>query len=331
MAIFNDDFSIDFGQITAYNPSGATPGTAVITGGQLVMTAPGGGGVTGVEAGENQWPIAIPDLFASANLGSPTWQQPAQNQNNFGVGIIKDGSNNVWFAVGPANSSTTLILNVFGVFAGNHVVFANTTINSTVLPDAIGFGLQNNNVTCWMSFAGVWQQVTAIGAAGIIDVSGSVDFTVPGIINSWNPGSYWETAITASTPIAVAQLFYVSPFANPITGTTVPDTTGLTLAAAEAAIVAANLVVCSVTAQASSDPIGTIISQTPPSGTAILGSCVSLVVSSGPTVPTVNLQPKFVPAKCFLSVMVANPGDINPRIYPPERDTTVRVVPRVIV
>lgn len=40
-----------------------------------------------------------------------------------------------------------------------------------------------------------------------------------------------------------------------------------------------------------------------------------------------GIQGKFVPAPTFKSIMVANPGLINPRIYPPLDDNTVRVKP----
>lgn len=40
-----------------------------------------------------------------------------------------------------------------------------------------------------------------------------------------------------------------------------------------------------------------------------------------------GLQAKFVPALDFKAIMVANPGSINPRIYPPLDDNTVRVKP----
>lgn len=40
-----------------------------------------------------------------------------------------------------------------------------------------------------------------------------------------------------------------------------------------------------------------------------------------------GLQAKFVPALAFKAAMVANPGLINPRIYPPLEDYTVRITP----
>ncbi len=41
---------------------------------------------------------------------------------------------------------------------------------------------------------------------------------------------------------------------------------------------------------------------------------------------TFYLQPKFVPALDFKAIMVANPGYINPRVYEPAVDTTVRII-----
>lgn len=48
-----------------------------------------------------------------------------------------------------------------------------------------------------------------------------------------------------------------------------------------------------------------------------------LVFYFGPT--TFFLQPKFVPALDFKAIMIANPGYINPRVYEPAVDTTVRI------
>lgn len=40
-----------------------------------------------------------------------------------------------------------------------------------------------------------------------------------------------------------------------------------------------------------------------------------------------GIEAKFVPASVYKAIMVANPGSINPRIYPPLEDNTVRVTP----
>lgn len=44
-----------------------------------------------------------------------------------------------------------------------------------------------------------------------------------------------------------------------------------------------------------------------------------------------GFEAKFVPAVDFKAIMVANPGDINPRIWPPQVDTTIRVSPGTIL
>jgi beta-lactam-binding protein with PASTA domain len=164
-------------------------------------------------------------------------------------------------------------------------VFSTPIISSTILPDAVGFGLQGNTVTAWLSFSGVWQQVTAIGS---VNVGGSYDFTAPGALTGWNPGTYWETAISASTPIAVAEIAYYQPFASPVV-TTVPNVVGETQAQATTDIEAASLVVGNVTfAFSSMVPVGDVISQNPAAGTSVAGgSAVDLVISSNSIVPSV--------------------------------------------
>lgn len=110
----------------------------------------------------------------------------------------------------------------------------------------------------------------------------------------------------------------------------VPSVLGLTVAAADAAIVAAGFTVgtLSFTSTPAYQP-GQIAAQSPaPATPAALGTAVNLTENLGP----VNLTVVFVDAPApSKSIMLANPGNINPRIYPPMEDTTVRVPVRTIV
>jgi hypothetical protein len=318
MTVLTDNFSSDTGQITTYANSGATPGSAAITGSQLVLTAPGGGGISGLSIGENPWPIPAPSLFISTDLGSPSWAPGFPTQNNYGPGIVKDGNNQLWFAGGPAGSTTTMILYVFGIFAGSHVTFINPTITIPSVPDGMGIGLVNNTVTAYLSFGGVWQAVSAIGS---VDVSGAYDFTAGGALTGWNPGLYWEVGGgVGPTSIAAHAVQYTQPFADPTISYTVPNIIGLTETAAIAAITAAFLTLGTVTAVPSNLPAGTVISANPfPGSTVPFGQRVDLSVAEG-----MPIYGKFVPAPVFPPVMVLSSGLIEPRIWMPKENVTVR-------
>jgi beta-lactam-binding protein with PASTA domain len=111
------------------------------------------------------------------------------------------------------------------------------------------------------------------------------DAEVPaGHVISQNPGGTTSAAVGSSVNLVVS----LGPAM-----TTVPNVTGFAQEAAESAIIAANLMVGSVTMQNDmSVPVGNVISQNPTGNTNIEeGSSVNLVVSLGPvmtTVPTVT-------------------------------------------
>jgi beta-lactam-binding protein with PASTA domain len=87
---------------------------------------------------------------------------------------------------------------------------------------------------------------------------------------------------------------------------TVPDVVGLAQATAETNIVAANLVVGTVTTAADNTvPAGDVISQNPTGGASIAeGSSVDLVVSSGPVIISVSTL-----AELNAAIAAAQPGD----------------------
>lgn len=117
----------------------------------------------------------------------------------------------------------------------------------------------------------------------------------------------------------------------PVTGP-IPGVIGLLLADAEAAVIAAGFTVNAVTTANSFIAAGSVADQTPAGGTIeLIGSSVALVNSLGIVIPTVPLQALFVDAPVYKALLLANPGNINPRIYPPEVDTTARVLPQRII
>ncbi|MEM7281353.1 MAG: PASTA domain-containing protein, partial [Pseudomonadota bacterium] len=118
---------------------------------------------------------------------------------------------------------------------------------------------------------------STITGAGLVvgTVTTQTDPAVPaGEVISQDPTA--GTVVVLGTAVDLV----VSSGAAPVS---VPDVVGQAQATAESNIVAANLVVGTVTTQQSSAPAGEVISQNPTGGTQVpVGSAVDLVVSSGP-------------------------------------------------
>ncbi len=129
----------------------------------------------------------------------------------------------------------------------------------------------------WSIIAKPDQSTSALDSATIVnpmfvpDLSGL--YIAQLIVNDGKVDSYPDTTtITASVRMV-----------------TVPDVVGMTQGAAQSAIIAANLIVGTIT-QANSDtvPGGSVISQVPGAGTLVAaGSAVNLVISSGPAMVAV--------------------------------------------
>jgi beta-lactam-binding protein with PASTA domain len=289
MAILIENFAADTGQFTTFGYAIYPVGTLAVTGNQGLFTTPSGG-LSAITAVENAWTIASPSLFTSAVMGSPEWPFPFPGSYcNIGTGIAKDVNNQLFLECGTENNNANIYLDLLFLYGGSQHNLSTLTIPSTVLPDKIGFGLNGNIATAWLSFGGVWQS-TAIGS---VDVSSIYDFTAPGALTGWLVGAHQDTASSStSTTIALSQLQYVAPFAPPTNAITVPNVVNETLAQAGTDIAAANLTVGTITyGYSPTTPIGDIISQNPPAGAiASVGSTVDLVVSALAVVPSVINQ-----------------------------------------
>jgi beta-lactam-binding protein with PASTA domain len=286
MAILTENFLANTGQFTVIGYNGFPVGSFAITGGQGEFTT-GAGTLTAVTALENPWTISSASLFTSAVLGSPTWAYPFPGSFcNIGTGIGKDVNNQLFLECGTSSSTTHIALDILFLFAGTQHNLASVAVTTATLPDRIGFGLNGNIATAWLSFGGVWQS-TAIGS---VDVSSIYDFTAPGALTGWLVGAHQDTqGASGATTLALSQLQYVAPFVAPTTGATVPNIVGLSQSAANAALIAANLVSGTVTtANDPVVPIGDVISQSIAAGTSeVFGTAVAYVVSLGPVIAAV--------------------------------------------
>jgi hypothetical protein len=137
---------------------------------------------------------------------------------------------------------------------------------------------------------------------------------------------YWYLPGVFVIPISSGNT-YTMNYVGGVTFTT-PTVTGLTVAAATAAILAAagGFTLGTVT-NVSGFPLGIVSAQSPTGGTSEgAGVPVNLSVNAGP----VSLHTTFVSQAVGKSIMTANPGTINPRAYVPLDDSDARVpLPRL--
>ena len=299
--ILTDNFAVDTGQISTFGFAGDTIGSAGISSGQLVMSLPSGS-PSSISAVENSWPIASPNLFVSIDIGSPGFIRPWPGSfNNIGPGIGKNASNQVWVELGQSTSVPAGYMNgdILLCIGGTQFDIAGFNFNAPVTPDRVGFGLVGNIVSAWLSISGAWQS-TPIAS---VDISAYMDFTAPGALTGWFPGIQWNQQGNPSPPtlIGLSQIQYVVPFANPVTGTTVPNVVGQPQASAESLIIAAFLNVGSVTFV--TDPLtapGDVSTQSPVGGTpANIGDSVDIAISTGGS-------PGLVPNVVGLSIAAAS-------------------------
>lgn len=225
-----------------------------------------------------------------------------------------------WSAVAPCGtlSSTTIDGNSIGVLAYSHASLGNSTVNIEV--QYTGTPPLDNYIT----------SITFTGDTGsyVLDQSaGLTTSLVTGTANTYKRYAWNGLSVSFPSqfsPFTVGNPYTITVTTNPAAaGTPIPDVTGLLLADATAAIVGGGFVLGTVTGSnnASFAP-GQIISQSPTGGTVDpAGTVVNLTECFGPF----NLTAKFVPAVDFKAIMVANPGYINPRVYEPVVDTTVRI------
>jgi len=149
------------------------------------------------------------------------------------------------------------------------VVSTGPAATTVATPDVVGFAQVDAE--------------NAIVAAGLVvgTITTANDATVPaGDVISQSP--------TAGTVVTLGSAVDLVVSLGPVTVST-PDVVGLSQTAASSAIVAAGLVVGTVsTASSNTVPAGDVISQNPVAGTAVVeGSAVDLVVSSGPALISV--------------------------------------------
>jgi uncharacterized repeat protein (TIGR01451 family) len=161
------------------------------------------------------------------------------------------------------------------------------------LPSGYAFVSASPTQGSYSNTAGAW----TVGA-----VNSGVDATLTITATVLGTGNYTNTAsLASSTPTdpnsannSASVVVTPVPVVNP--NVTVPDVTGQTQAAANAALIAADLMVGTITQESSATvPAGQVIRQSPAAGASVArGSAVNLVVSSGSTGPVLPPDPATV-------------------------------------
>lgn len=218
-----------------------------------------------------------------------------------------------------ALSPSTMDSNNVGAFMFAFASSNNSTVNLDV--QYSGTPPLDNYITS-VTFTGD----TGAFALNTVDATTSLDSGTTHTFKRWTWHRFPTTGSFPSNLVCFTNgnNYAITITTNPApTGNPLPDVTGLTLAAATAAIVAGGFVLGTVTgSNNASFAAGQIISQSPVGGTlSAPGTVVALTECFGP----ITLTAKFVPAVDFKAIMVANPGFINPRVYDPIQDTTVRI------
>ncbi len=236
-------------------------------------------------------------LFASVTAGAQTDNCyvgvtiPATVQNynqfeNFQPGFGLDGTHFVSFYATlqsgtPSNITQAYVIinNGSGSYTNYIVYFPGVTYSGS-LPISLAAGLVGTNLQMYFREGlGAWSLLGTSDLSAYVDAPTLLTWTA--IMRGYVAGSpYTSTQASA---------MYWGPIYALIGGNgPVPDVVGLSDAAAQAALIAANMSVGSITPVVSSLPIGTVISQSPVAGTVEPnGTPVNLTESEGVLVPDV--------------------------------------------
>jgi len=315
MSVQIESFASDIGQFTVFSPKNdGAAGTVTVVPGEGHVTSPNGGfGVGGTMVLQNAFtPVTSPSMLVTTKIADNPWLPAAGGGQymNYAVGILKDGNNMIALEGHFLSDGTTLEFDFLFFFGGAQYNVGGSTFLS---PDAIGLGLVGNTVTAWFSIGGVWESAPA--STYMIT---QYDFTAAGALTGWNA---WFGCLN-DTPLqnppgylAFTELRLTQPFHDPTTDSTVPDLTGDTAAAANAALAAANLSTGAVsTIHSATIPAGDVVTQSPLGGAVVnFGSPVDYSLSAGSQITSV--YGKFAVAKAFPPTLLIDAKGIEPQIY----------------
>lgn len=306
-------------------------------------TIPGQAATAGLVNSMGQYYGSGGSGFAWINPFSPAHTIPASTgvpRASFEAWINADVSQaNSAAGTGLSANQAILFSDVSGTFNGD---FAVGFAAGYVVTFGYGTNAGDQSITDTLSVNdGAWHHVVCTWDS----VSGAVQLWIDNVLRQTGTGAQ-ATAITGNgtvwsgkngyswagriagyaiypsvlTPTQIATHYTVGNSG----GSTIPDVTGLSLVSATVILVTAGFTVGTLTTTvAPTTPPGDVVTQSPAGGSlALPGAAVNLTLATG---GTIFLGGKFVPAIIGRAIMTADPGNIHPRIYPPQRDTTVRI------
>lgn len=176
-------------------------------------------------------------------------------------------------------------------------------------------------LTQYLAISGTVASVYAINqSTGLLALLASQDVSSvvsAATLQTWSAGMYFAGFATNNVDI---KSYRWGPISD-LSAITVPNVLGDTQATAVAAITALNLTVGSISFGGVGTP-GTVTAQSPAGGTlANVGDPVNITIALP---PTIQVYGKFIPAKVFPPVMLLSSGLIEPRVWMPKENITVK-------
>lgn len=305
-----ETFAADTGQFTVTAGGSYFSGTFAITGGQGVFNSVAAGNIFVTAAADTaNMPVLADALFVYVNIGTPSWPIPAAGiYTNIAPGIFKGTADQIMFEFGTTSNPTIFNFDILLFVGGAQYNLGASSIPISPIPDAIGASLQGNIVKGWARFGSTWQLLATQ------DVSLIHDYSAPGALVGFSAGVGFVQGNSSGT-MAVTELW-----SGPPIDTVVPNVVGESIATASANIVAASLVVGTITPAVDPTAPGTITAQFPVGGSsAFIGDAVDLTESLGLPVPSiVGLSPvDAAPIIVGAGFVVGTASQVVSTIVPP--------------
>jgi hypothetical protein len=234
------------------------------------------------------------------------------------VGFVLDATH--YFVASPGAVSGNISEVVFLIDNGSGQT-SHTVSVSPVIP----YNTATAFLTFYFAISGTTASVYVVNqTTGLITLAGSFNASAivsAATLQTWSAGMYFEGSGIAS--------FQMENYSwGPITDLTfkvVPNVVGDSQSVATAAVIAADLILGTVTSVIDPSTAGTILGQTPAAGTHVnFGTPVNITVSLGPVVPPRAVYGKFVGSPVFPPTLLIDAKGIKPRIYMPKENVTVK-------
>jgi hypothetical protein len=234
------------------------------------------------------------------------------------VGLVLDATH--YFVASPGGVGGFLFEVVFLINNGSgqssHTVSVSPTVPYNTASAFLTFYFSISGTTATMyavnQSTGLIANLASFNASAIVSAA---------TLQTWSAGMYFAGSGLASFQM---QNYSWGPNTD-LTFKVVPNVVGDSQSVATAAIIAADLVLGTVTSVVDPSTAGTVLSQTPSAGTHVnFGTPVNITVSLGPVVPPKAVYGKFVGSPVFPPTLLIDAKGIKPRVYMPKENVTVK-------